>query len=117
MIKFNYSDNLPPLAWTMPDKCALEFAAYVKLKYPKLWAKSGNLSGNDMFKKLSEVSDRGYWLKEEQLFYKKWQLFINRHKKSSTIESVLVNLKSGSFGVMGENQVKKLIKAQFIKSV
>jgi len=83
----------PTAEWKMPDKDIYEYAQNIKDNHPEIWSKGGNIYGNTAFKKLAAVIKRGYWLKSEEWFYKKWQAFGARHAQDKLLPGVVANLK------------------------
>jgi len=77
----------------VPNKWILSFAEKVRTKYPKVWDLGGNIFGNEAYKNLKRVAERGYWLDSEEWMYIKWQSYIARHKKDFRIAGVIAMLK------------------------
>lgn len=100
----------PVDSWHMPDGAVYKYAKSVKKQYPEIWSKGGNIFGNTAFEMLEVVIKRGYWLKEEEWFYKKWQAFGARHKKDYRLPGVIANLKWLFWVDSGEEYVRELIE-------
>jgi len=62
-------------------------------EHPKVWDLGGNIFGNEAYKNLKRVAERGYWLDSEEWMYIKWQSYIARHKKDFRIAGVIAMLK------------------------
>ena len=77
----------------VPNKWILQFAEKVRTEHPKVWDLGGNIFGNEAYKNLKRVSERGYWLDSEEWMYIKWQSYIARHKKDFRIAGVIAMLK------------------------
>ena len=77
----------------IPNKWILSFAEKVRTKHPKVWNLGGNIFGNEAYKNLKRVADRGYWLDSEEWMYIKWQSYVARHKKDFRIAGVIAMLK------------------------
>jgi hypothetical protein len=77
----------------VPNKWILSYAEKVRTKYPKVWDLGGNIFGNEAYKNLKRVAERGYWLDSEEWMYIKWQSYIARHKKDFRIAGVIAMLK------------------------
>ncbi len=97
------------LEWAMPSKVIYNYAKKIKIKYPYIWELGGNIRGNQSFKDLEKVINRGYWLDSERDFYVKWQSFIARHQHDFRIAGVVANLKWLVYPNIGEDAVKELI--------
>lgn len=79
--------------WQMPDKRLYEYALNIKNNYPDVWKLGGNEFGNQAFKNLQRVIQRGKWTKSERWFFIKWQSFAERHKQDFRINGVIACLK------------------------
>lgn len=77
----------------LPNKWVYEYAKKIKTNYPKVWALGGNEFGDEAFNNLERALQRGYWTKNEEWMYVKWQSFNVRHKGDFRIAGVIANLK------------------------
>jgi hypothetical protein len=77
----------------LPKKNILKYAEMVRTKYPKVWDLGGNIFGNQAFKNLKRVSERGYWTDSEEWMFIKWRAYVARHQKDFRIEGVIAMLK------------------------
>lgn len=77
----------------LPNKWVYEYAKKIKTNYPKVWALGGNEFGDEAFNNLERALQRGYWTKNEEWMYVKWQSFNARHKGDFRIAGVIANLK------------------------
>jgi hypothetical protein len=111
----NKKEKLPVENWEMPDVMIYRYALSIKNKHPEIWALGGNIFGHHAFELLENTINRGYWLKEEEWFYKKWQAFVARHKHDFRIAGVIANLKWLAFPEKGEHYVKELIEDEIKK--
>jgi hypothetical protein len=99
----------------VPNKWIINYAKKIKEKHPEVWKLGGNIFGNEAFKNLSRVSERGYWLDSEEWMYKKWQSFLARHQHDFRIAGVIAVLKWGGKVNKGWAYMKDLIEAEIKK--
>lgn len=99
----------------LPSKFILAYATRIKNEYPKIWELGGNEFGNEAFKNLERVSNRGHWLDGEEWFYVKWQSFNARHKGDFRIAGVIANLKWLNRVDKGWKYMKDLIEKEIKK--
>ncbi len=99
----------------LPNKWILKYAQNIKKNHPEIWKKGGNIYGNQAFKNLERVSERGYWLDSEEWFYIKWQSFVARHKKDFRIAGVVAMLKWVDKVEKGWQYMKNLIEDEIKK--
>lgn len=96
----------------LPSKFMLSYAEKLKSEYPEIWNLGGNEFGNEAFKNLKRVSNRGHWLDGEEWFYVKWQSFNARHKGDFRIAGVIANLKWLNRVDKGWKYMKNLIETE-----
>lgn len=77
----------------VPNKWIVKYATEIKSKHPEIWKLGGNIFGNEAYRNLLRVSERGYWLDSERWMYIKWRSYVARHKKDFRIEGVVAMLK------------------------
>jgi len=99
----------------VPKKSIVNFAEKVRTKYPEVWNLGGNIFGNEAFKNLKRVSDRGYWTDREEWMYVKWRGYVARHKKDFRIEGVIAMLKWCDTVEKGWPYMKQLIEKEIDK--
>jgi GNAT superfamily N-acetyltransferase len=99
----------------LPNKRILTYAKNIKSKYPKVWDLGGNIFGNEAFKNLQRVSERGYWLESEKWMYIKWRSFVARHTHDFRINGVIAMLKWVDKVDKGWEYMKNLIEAEIEK--
>jgi predicted ABC-type ATPase len=99
----------------LPNKRILTYAKNIKSKYPKVWDLGGNIFGNEAFKNLQRVSERGYWLESEKWMYIKWRSFVARHTHDFRIKGVIAMLKWVDKVDRGWDYMKNLIEAEIEK--
>tara|TARA_R110002111_G_scaffold140016_6_gene205872 strand:- start:6550 stop:8298 length:1749 start_codon:yes stop_codon:yes gene_type:complete len=99
----------------LPNKWILKYAQNIKKNHPEIWKKGGNIYGNQAFKNLERVSERGYWLDSEEWFYIKWQSFVARHKGDFRIAGVVAMLKWVDKVEKGWQYMKNLIEDEIKK--
>ncbi len=99
----------------LPNKWILKYAQNIKENHPEIWKKGGNIYGNQAFKNLERVAERGYWLDSEEWFYIKWRSFVARHKGDFRIAGVVAMLKWVDKVDKGWQYMKDLIEAEIKK--
>jgi hypothetical protein len=99
----------------LPNKRILTYAKKIKSQYPKVWDIGGNIFGNEAFKNLQRVSERGYWLESEKWMYIKWRSFVARHTHDFRIKGVIAMLKWVDKVDKGWEYMKDLIEAEIEK--
>jgi len=99
----------------IPNKWILKYAEDIKENHPEVWKMGGNIFGNQAFKNLKRVSDRGYWLDSERWMMIKWRSFVARHKKDFRIAGVVAMLKWVDKVEKGWPYMKSLIEAEIKK--
>ena len=99
----------------LPNKRILTYAKNIKSKYPKVWDLGGNIFGNEAFKNLQRVSERGYWLESEKWMYIKWRSFVARHTHDFRIKGVIAMLKWVDKVDKGWEYMKNLIEVEIEK--
>ena len=99
----------------LPNKRILTYAKKIKSEYPKVWDLGGNIFGNEAFKNLQRVSERGYWLDSEKWMYIKWRSFVARHTHDFRIKGVIAMLKWVDKVDKGWDYMKNLIEAEIEK--
>ena len=99
----------------LPNKRILTYAKKIKSQYPKVWDLGGNIFGNEAFKNLQRVSERGYWLDSEKWMYIKWRSFVARHTHDFRIKGVIAMLKWVDKVDKGWDYMKNLIEAEIEK--
>lgn len=99
----------------LPNKWILKYAQNIKKNHPEIWKKGGNIYGNQAFKNLERVTERGYWLDSEEWFYIKWRSFVARHKGDFRIAGVVAMLKWVDKVDRGWQYMKNLIEDEIKK--
>jgi hypothetical protein len=99
----------------IPNKWILKYAENIKENHPEIWKMGGNIFGNQAFKNLKRVADRGYWLDSERWMMIKWRAFVARHKKDFRIAGVVAMLKWVDKVDRGWPYMKNLIEAEIKK--
>ena len=99
----------------LPNKWILKYAQNIKKNHPEIWKKGGNIYGNQAFKNLERVAERGYWLDSEEWFYIKWRSFVARHKGDFRIAGVVAMLKWVDKVDRGWQYMKNLIEDEIKK--
>jgi hypothetical protein len=99
----------------IPNKWIYSYAKKIKEKYPKVWDMGGNIFGNEAFKNLERVVERGYWTDNEEWMYIKWQSYVARHHKDFRIAGTIAMLKWVDKTDKGWDYMKALIEKEIAK--
>jgi DNA-directed RNA polymerase subunit RPC12/RpoP len=99
----------------IPNKWIYSYAKKIKEKYPKVWDMGGNIFGNEAFKNLERVVERGYWTDSEEWMYIKWQSYVARHHKDFRIAGTVAMLKWVDKTDKGWDYMKALIDKEVAK--
>jgi len=99
----------------LPKKSILKYAEMIRTKYPEIWKLGGNIFGNQAFKNLKRVSERGYWEDSEEWMYIKWRSYVARHIHDFRIEGVIAMLKWVDTVEKGWPYMKQLIEEKIDK--
>jgi hypothetical protein len=99
-----------------PNKWIVKYAKEIKTKHPEIWDLAGNIFGNEAFKNLERVRERGYWLDSEEWMYKKWQSYVARHKKDFRLAGVVAMLKWCDKVEKGWAYMKNMIEAEIVRN-
>ena len=99
----------------LPSKWMIAYAIHIRDNYPEIWELSGSLYGDEAFKNLERVYNRGYWLDSEEWFYVKWLRQCQVHKKDSTALHVIMNLKWCNKVAKGWDYMRATIEAEIKK--
>jgi len=75
----------------------------------------GNIFGNEAFKNLERVVQRGYWTDNEEWMYIKWQSYVARHHKDFRIAGTIAMLKWVDKTDKGWDYMKALIDKEVAK--
>lgn len=94
----------------MPDSEVLRYGKKIKKDHSDIWDEGGNICGNESFENLLKISERGYWLKDEEEFYGRWQSFKARHQHNHNIAGVVANIKWASWGNIGKEKAMEVIE-------
>jgi hypothetical protein len=87
-----------------------EYARYLKEKFPRIWAKGGNIRGNDTFRWWTawRRGDRSpavvYW---HDVTRPAW---IARHYRNNRLPGVIAQIKWGTVGVLGVAGMKRVVE-------
>jgi SPP1 gp7 family putative phage head morphogenesis protein len=99
----------------LPRKNIVDYAERIRDEHPNIWKLGGNIFGNEAFRNLKRVSDRGYWLDSERWMYIKWRGYVARHQQDFRIEGVVAMLKWADEVSRGWAYMKELIEAEIDK--
>lgn len=99
----------------LPNRVVYNYAKKIKEKYPKVWAMGGNIFGNEAFRNLERVIERGYWMDSEEWMFVKWQSFCARHRVDTRIAGIIANLKWLNKVDKGWDYMKNLIEEEIAK--
>ena len=99
----------------LPNRVVYNYAKKIKGEYPKVWAMGGNIFGNEAFRNLERVIQRGYWMDSEEWMFVKWQSFCARHRVDTRIAGIIANLKWLNKVDKGWDYMKNLIEEEIAK--
>lgn len=65
----------------VPDgmKHLFKVAEHIRKNYPQIWKLGGNTQGNDSYRTLAKIVNRGYFITSDKEFIKVWQAWMARH--------------------------------------
>jgi len=99
----------------LPNKNILKYAEKIRTEYPEIWKLGGNIFGNQAYKNLKRVSERGYWKDSEEWMFIKWRSYVARHQRDFRIEGVVAMLKWVDTVEKGWPYMKQLIEEKIKK--
>ena len=91
-----------------------EFAERIKLDYPSIWRKGGNIKGNDQFRKLRPIALAGGVVetRAEEKAVRDREAWAARHAGDFRIAGVIAQVKWLVVGNRGEKYMKDLIREE-----
>ena len=94
-----------------------EFAERIKLDYPSIWRKGGNIKGNDQFRKLRPIALAGGVVetRAEEKAVRDREAWAARHAGDFRIAGVIAQVKWLVVGNRGEKYMKDLIREEIEK--
>jgi HK97 family phage prohead protease len=110
----NQVDSFRKSEWNLFDP---EFAQMVKEKYPTIWAKGGNIRGNDQYAKLLPIAKRGgkATTDTEVAALELREAWVARHKQDFRLPGVVAQMKWLAVGSRGEGYMKDVIREAIAK--
>lgn len=99
----------------MPRHRVMVLGKKLRSDYPEIWKQAGNIYGNQAFKNLQAIEDRGYWLPKEKWFFIKWRSYVARHKQDNRLHGVIAMIKWGDVLDMGYDKMKVIIDKEIDK--
>lgn len=100
----------------VPNPWIISYGQKLKTNYPKIWALTGNVYGNEAFENLARVQKRGHWLDSEEWMYAKWRTYASKNRKATSLEGVINMLKWGDKVDKGWPFMKALIEKEIAKT-
>ena len=93
------------------DVFDLEFAEMIKLKYPQIWRRGGNVKGNEQFRKLKPIAEGGGGVdtRSEEEAVRLREAWGARHSEDFRLAGVVAQMKWLVVGSRGERYMKDLI--------
>lgn len=91
-----------------------EFAADLKENWPEIWRKGGNVEGNEQYRKLTPILERGgnVTSKTEDDAVRLREGWVARHRGNHRIAGVIAQVKWYAIGTRGEAYMKRLINEE-----
>lgn len=107
-------DSFRKSQWDLFDP---EFAEMIKEKYPSIWAKGGNIRGNDQYAKLLPIAKRGGKATSETEInaLELREAWVARHKQDFRLPGVVAQIKWLAVGSRGEGYMKDVIREAIAK--
>lgn len=95
----------------------IDFAEDVKNNYPTIWAKGGNIKGNDQYRDLVPVQKRGGNVinKKEEDAVRLREAWVARHYEDFRIAGVIAQIKWLAVGSRGLEHMKNLVREEMKK--
>jgi len=89
-----------------------EFAQMIKDKYPSIWALGGNIKGNDQYRKLYPITQRGGTANSDVEInaLELREAWVARHYEDFRIAGVIAQIKWLAIGSRGEQYMKNLVR-------
>lgn len=93
------------------------FAEMIKTKYPSIWALGGNIKGNDQFRKLYPITQRGGSANSDSEInaLELREAWVARHYEDFRLPGVIAQIKWLAVGSRGEEYMKNLVKEKINK--
>lgn len=95
----------------------IDFAERIKKDYPSIWAKGGNIKGNDQYRDLVPVQKRGGNVtnKREEDAVRLREAWVARHYEDFRIAGVIAQIKWLAVGSRGLKYMKDLVREEMKK--
>ena len=95
----------------------IDFAEKIKKEYPSIWKKGGNIKGNDQYRDLVPVQERGGNVinKREEDAVRLREAWVARHFKDFRIAGVIAQIKWLAVGSRGLKYMKDLVGEEMKK--
>jgi len=89
-----------------------EFAEMIRTKYPSIWRLGGNIKGNDQFRKLYPITQRGGAANSDMEIsaLELREAWVARHYEDFRIAGVIAQIKWLAVGSRGEQYMKNLVR-------
>ena len=93
------------------DVFDLDFAEMIKLKYPQIWRRGGNIKGNEQYRKLRPIAQGGGGVdtRSEEQAVRLREAWGARHSEDFRLAGVVAQMKWLVVGSRGERYMKDLI--------
>lgn len=94
-----------------------DFAEMIKSKYPSIWGLGGNIKGNDQFRKLYPITQRGGSANSESEInaLQLREAWIARHFEDFRLPGIIAQIKWLAVGSKGEKYMKDLVREKIAK--
>lgn len=105
--------KLPEVTEQMRD--LLDYAEDLRKNHPDVWAKGGNIQGNDSYETLKKIVRRGHFTDADADFVQTWEAWKARHGNHKNIEGMVASLKWLAVPEVGWKEMKAVIEAEKAK--
>lgn len=102
-------DSLRKSKWKLFDR---EFAKMIKEEHPDIWAKGGNIKGNDQYEILTKIASSGGVAQTDSQVaaIELREAWVARHKDDFRLPGVIAQIKWLAVGSRGEDHMKNVVR-------
>ena len=104
-------DEITSLRDSKWDTFDIAWAKKLKDEHPDIWSKGGNIKGNDQWRILTQIAEKGRATSQAELnALKLREAWIARHKGDFRLAGVVAQIKWLAVGTRGEDYMKNLVR-------